>query len=121
VEQICERVGIIREGQLVTVDHVATLKDLKQRIVEVTFPAPASADWLAALPGVSDVALAHGGHTLRMSVQGDLRDLLQVAADHGATNLVAHEPSLEEIFLRFYTSDGHAPSVDDRQAAAVGR
>jgi ABC-2 type transport system ATP-binding protein len=121
VEQICQRVGIIREGELVTVDQVAALKDLKQRVVEVTFPRPAAPDWFATLPGVGDAALADGGQILRLTVRGDLREVLQVAADHGATNLVAHEPSLEEVFLRFYTRDGHAPSVDGRQPSVVGR
>ena len=40
VEHLCQRVGIIREGKLITVDEVAALKDLKQRVVEVTFPSP---------------------------------------------------------------------------------
>lgn len=113
VEHICQRVGIIREGQLVTVDEVATLKDLKQRVVEVTFPGPASPDWFAALPGVREVAPAAADHILRLTVQGDLRDILPVAAAHDATNLVAHEPSLEEIFLRFYTNES---SVVGRQS-----
>ena len=105
VEHICQRVGIIREGRLVTIDQVATLKDLKQRVVEVTFPAPASPDWFAGVPGVREATPADGGHLLRLTVQGDLRDILHVAASHDATNLVAHEPSLEEIFLRFYEGE----------------
>ena len=48
---------------------------------------------------------ANGGHLLRLTVQGDLRDILHVAASHDATNLVAHEPSLEEVFLRFYEGE----------------
>ena len=103
VEQICQRVGIIRDGQLVAVDAVAALKDLKQRIVEITFPTPPAPEWFAALPGVAAPALLADGHILRLSVQGDLREVIRVAAAHNALNLVTHEPSLEEIFLRFYT------------------
>jgi ABC-2 type transport system ATP-binding protein len=111
VEQLCQRVGIIREGTLITVDQVAALKDVKQHIVEVTFPDRPSPDWFAALPGVS-VAASENGHALRLTVQGDLSDILQVAAAHHATNLVSHEPSLEEIFLHYYT---------DRDAPVAGR
>jgi ABC-2 type transport system ATP-binding protein len=121
VEHLCQRVGIIREGKLITVDAVAALRDLKQRVVEVTFPAPASPDWFAALPGVREATPANEGHLLRLTVQGDLRDILQVAASHDATNLVAHEPSLEEIFLRFYTHDGHAPAVAGGQSVVGSR
>ncbi len=115
VEHICQRVGIIREGRLVTVDEVAALKDLKQHVVEITFPTPASPDPFAALPGVRDATPSAGGRVLRLTVGGDLRDVLQVAARHDATNLVTREPSLEEIFLGFY-----APEPDESRQVAVG-
>ena len=63
---------------------------------------------------------ANGGHLLRLTVQGDLRDILHVAASHDATNLVAHEPSLEEIFLRFYTADGRQPAPAGREVPQLG-
>ena len=119
VERICHRVGIIREGRLVRVDEVAALKDLKQRVVEVTFPTPASPGWFAGLPGVGEVTTANEGHVLRLTAQGDLRAILQVAAAHDATNLVVHEPSLEEIFLRFYEGDSRQSSVASRQLSGV--
>ncbi|MGN6564793.1 MAG: ATP-binding cassette domain-containing protein [Thermomicrobiales bacterium] len=105
VEHICERVGIIREGQLVTVDHVSALKDLRQHIVELTFPAPVAPDVFAILPGVREATATADGHGLLLTVTGDLHDILQAAAQHEATNLVSHEPSLEEVFLRFYAPD----------------
>ena len=106
IEHLCQRVGIIREGRLITVDQVAALKDIKQHVVEVTFPAPASVAWFDKLPGVSATTIDDGGRALRLTVQGDLRDILPIAARHNATNLISREPSLEEIFLRFYTPDG---------------
>lgn len=118
VEHICQRVGIIREGQLVMVDEVAKLKDLKQRVVEVTFADDPSPEWFSGLPGVGEVTPTAGDHTLRLTVQGDLREILQVAARHDATNLVAHEPSLEEIFLRYYADDGKAPAANMAGLAA---
>jgi ABC-2 type transport system ATP-binding protein len=42
VEHLCQRVGIIREGRLVTVDQVAALSDLKQHTVELTSPTTSS-------------------------------------------------------------------------------
>ena len=46
-------------------------------------------------------------------MQGDLHDVIKVAAGHDATNIVTREPSLEEIFLRFYEPE--------RSPAAVNR
>ena len=103
VEHTCDRVGIIREGQLVKVDAVHTLKDIQHHEVEVTFAGPASADWFKGVAGVLTATADNGARTLRLTVQGDLSAILRTAAEHGATNLTTREPSLEEIFLRYYT------------------
>ena len=102
VEHLCQRVGIIREGQLVTVDHVSALSDLKQHTVELTFPARVESASFAALPGARDLVTLPDERTLRLTVAGDLHELIQLAARHGATNIASRAPSLEEIFLRYY-------------------
>jgi hypothetical protein len=40
--------------------------------------------------------------TARVTLTGDMADALRVAVEHGALNVATHEPSLEDIFLRFY-------------------
>jgi ABC-2 type transport system ATP-binding protein len=105
VEHTCDRVGIIREGQLVKVDAVQSLKDLQHHAVELTFAEPASGRWFAGVPGVLSVAPADSGRRLSLTVQGELGPVLRAAAEHGATNLSTREPSLEEIFLRYYTPE----------------
>lgn len=117
VEHVCDRVGIIREGQLVTIDEIARLKELKQRSLEITFDTPPSAAWFDHVPGVLEVSDIHGGQTLRLSVQGDLSAVIALAASHHATNVATEEPSLEEIFLRFY-SGGTPPAVASHPVAA---
>jgi ABC-2 type transport system ATP-binding protein len=102
VEHTCDRVGIIRGGRLITVDAVASLKDLQHHEVDLTFAGPASAEWFIGLPGVRDVAVNNGGRGLRLTVQGEMSAVVRVAALYGATNLTTREPNLEEIFLRYY-------------------
>jgi|SRR5947209_50749 len=113
VEHTCDRVAIIRDGRLVKVDAVHTLKDLQHHEVELVFGGPASTEWFSAVAGVRSVTASGGGRDLSLTIQGDLGPMVQVAAQHGVTNLATREPSLEEIFLRYYapdstTSDGHA-------------
>ncbi|MFI5273628.1 MAG: ATP-binding cassette domain-containing protein [Ktedonobacterales bacterium] len=110
VEHTCDRVGIIREGQLVKVDTVHALTDIHHHEVELTFPAQASADWFTGVAGVRSADVNNGGHSVRLTVQGDLAAVLQVAAQHGAVNLSTREPSLEEVFLRYYTPQSTAPT-----------
>lgn len=113
VEHTCDRVGIIREGKLVTVDEVATLKQIKQHDVDLSFAAPASPQWFASLQGVCSAAPGRSPHQVHLAVQGELHDVIKVAAQHDATNIVTRESSLEEIFLRFY-EPGRSPAVVNR-------
>ncbi len=105
VEQTCSRVGIIREGRLVEVNEVSRLKHIRQQTVIISFPAPASPQWFRGLPGVASVQLNRDGRELHLDVQGDLQAVIKTAAAHDALSLTTHEPSLEEIFLRFYQAD----------------
>lgn len=108
VEQTCQRVGIIREGQLARVGEVAELKNIKRQEVMITFADGAPADAFKALPGVEKVEALADGHTLRLAVTGGLDAIVKTAAQHPVVSLTSHEPSLEEIFLRYYEGDGLA-------------
>jgi ABC-2 type transport system ATP-binding protein len=113
VEHTCDRVGIIREGKLVAVDEVAALKQIKQHDVDLSFAAPASPAWFTSLQGVRSAAPGRSLHEVHLAAQGELHDVIKVAAQHDATNIVTREPSLEEIFLRFYEPE-RSPAVVNR-------
>jgi len=128
VEQTCDHVGIIREGNLITVSAVAALRDLTHHVVEISFETAPLRDPFHVLPGVSDVEASPDGRMVRMRVQGNLRDVLRIAAEQGAVNLTTHEPSLEDIFLRYYTAapvsqvspDEARPGVEMKEPSRVG-
>src|SRR5579859_4858220 len=102
VEHTCDRVAIIREGRLVKIDHVSALKDIHQHDVEISFPGPASVDWFKDVAGVIKVTPGANESTLQLHVQGALAEIMKIAGEHNATNITTHEPTLEEVFLRFY-------------------
>lgn len=104
IEHTCDRVAIIREGRLITIDHVSALKDLHQHEVEIRFAGPASLEWFEQIAGVTKATQGADSHTVQVSVQGALTEIIATAGQHGATALETHEPSLEEVFLRFYES-----------------
>ena len=72
VEHTCDRVAIIREGRLVKIDHVSSLKDIHQHDVEISFPGPASLEWFKHVAGVASVAQGADERTLQLNVQGDI-------------------------------------------------
>ena len=111
VEHTCDRVAIIREGRLVKIDHVSSLKDIHQHDVEISFPGPASADWFKHVEGVVSVAQGADERTLQLNVQGALTEIIRVASDHYATNMATREPTLEEVFLRFYEPEQQSSAL----------
>src|SRR5690348_7506762 len=108
VEQTCDRVGIIREGRLVRVGGVAELKDIKRHEVTITFVGDAPLAAFQSLTGVEQAEALPDGHTLHLSISGGLDNVVKAAAQYPITGLTSQEPSLEEVFLRYYEDDGVA-------------
>jgi beta-exotoxin I transport system ATP-binding protein len=106
VERSCDRVGIIREGRLLSVDDIGDLKAKALRTIEFHFAADVGVDAFRHLPSV--VAAEGHGDSVTLTVQGELDEIIKAAAQHTVVNVETREPSLEEIFLRAY-QDG-APS-----------
>jgi ABC-type multidrug transport system ATPase subunit len=113
VEKTCDRVAIIRGGELARVDRTEALRDLAHHQVELVFTGPVPAAEFEALPGVSDVTAED--HVLRMRVSGNITDVVRTAARYELADFVSREPSLEETFLAEYTK---APTELEKVAAA---
>jgi ABC-2 type transport system ATP-binding protein len=106
VEHLCTQVGIIRDGRLVRVGGVAEVKDIKRYEITITFGAAVPAATFATLDGVAGVEEVAGGRALRITMQGAPDAVIKAAAHHPVLSLSSHEPSLEDIFLRYYEGDG---------------
>lgn len=113
VEQTCTRVGIIREGQLVRVGGIAELKDIKRHEITITFANIVPTEIFRTLDGVAQVEAVADGHTLRLTIQGAADAVIKAAAQYQVVTLTSHEPSLEDIFLRYYEGDGKAAREAD--------
>jgi ABC-2 type transport system ATP-binding protein len=101
-------VGIIREGQLVLIGGIAELKDIKRHDITITFAHAVPAEVFKTLDGVVEVETLADGQTLRLTMQGEADAVIKAAAQHAVVTLTSHEPSLEDIFLRYYEGDGQA-------------
>ena len=112
VEQLADRVGIIREGRLAAVEEIASLMSRAIRRLEIEFVDPVPKEEFARLEGVRNVQTQ--GNTLLCDVSGILDPLIKAAARYTIVNLKTHEPNLEEIFLAYYgagtgeATEGHA-------------
>ncbi len=104
VERLCNRVGIIREGKLVAVEEIDDLKAGVLRSLEIHFAGAPPRERFENLLGVEEVVLEE--NRLRCKVVGELDDLVKEAARYEVVNVISHEPNLEEIFLKYYESEG---------------
>ena len=100
VEQVCDRVGIVREGRLATVSPIGELIGMKAHNVSIEFSGPPPVERLRSVPGFEQVTVE--GMRVRGLYRGTFEPLLAALAGAPVTTLTSREPSLEEIFLSYY-------------------
>ena len=100
VEKVCQRVAVIRQGELVTVEAVEALREKAGQRITVEFGDTVAPDELGCIPGVSDVIQSNGSYHLHVS--GSMNALIKALSHHEVNHLLVEEAPLEEVFLKFY-------------------
>jgi ABC-2 type transport system ATP-binding protein len=100
VEKVCDRVGIIRQGKLVTVETIETLKSHSVRQLEIHFARAIPKEKFSNVQGIRDILVQD--KLLTCNVVGSLDALIKAAAQFEVINIISHEPSLEDIFMTYY-------------------
>ena len=133
VRQICDRVAILREGRLVTVESVEELLDRSGKFVRLRAAGSVDPDALAvegthdvevsaietdgALGVESSTQVANGGEVISeatFTYTGDVNDLVERLGTLPLLDLDIEEAPLEEVFMRFYgteATDGGVANV----------
>jgi len=108
VEKTCTRVAIIRDGSIVRIGGIHELNDIKRYEITIAFAQPVAAEAFARLDGVAEVEALNDGMAVRLAIQGSADAVIKAAARYPVVSLTSYEPSLEDIFLRYYERDGQA-------------
>jgi ABC-2 type transport system ATP-binding protein len=116
VEKMCSTVAIIRDGRLVRIGDVAEVKAIKRYEMTITFAAAIPVETFKTLDGVIEVEALHNGHGVRLAMQGPADAVVKAAARYPVVSLTSYEPSLEDIFLRYYEADGPRSTEADHVA-----
>jgi ABC-2 type transport system ATP-binding protein len=98
VERVCDRVAIIRRGQLVATEEIAGLLARRKRHVEMRLHG--TPPRLDGVPGVSSIEATDGRLTCR--VEGDMRPFLAAIATAAIVDLTIEPAHLEDAFLELY-------------------
>ncbi len=102
VEALCDRVGILRLGQLLELGTLTQMRHLSAFSVQATFDGPVPD--ISHVAGVSNVEVLD--HTLRCEVTGSMEPLLRSLSGAAVRELLSTKPSLEELFLSHYGTNG---------------
>ncbi|MBI1916687.1 MAG: ABC transporter ATP-binding protein [Planctomycetes bacterium] len=104
VQEVAERVAILRRGVVVEVAETAALIDRALRRVRVRFRQPVDTTVLAGLPGVKVLEQDERGSVL-LQVTGEMDGLIKALAAFPVSDFESERPSLEEVFLAYYQDD----------------
>ena len=111
VEELCDRVALIRRGRLVTVDRIDALRGRLQR--RVTLQLSGQQDrvpmTLAAIPGVTRVEPVGARWRLWTT---DVPAVVRALAALPVADLVIEQASLEDVFLQHYDAPAHEAAHD---------
>jgi ABC-2 type transport system ATP-binding protein len=102
VERVCDRIGLLRGGELVLLSTVTEVRGLAGRRVRITFaddvPAPAvwppSCEAIAVAPRLWD-----------LSIRGPLGPIVSLLAALPVVDVDVQMPHLEEILRNYYASE----------------
>jgi len=113
VQAICDRVAILRDGQLQAVQSVDHMMKAGFRYVDLQFREAVPPMWQERLEsiGAQDVVIAD--HMAHFKLRGDFDPVLRVVTNGYLVNIDVRDPSLEEVFLTFY---GAAESTTQKEA-----
>jgi len=102
VQKTCRRVAIVRQGRLAAVENVEALRKKQLRRVRVEFTRPAR-DFSLSLEGMIDPQREN--NVLGFMYQGAIPALLRALAGGPVSDLSIEEPTLEEIFMHYYSRE----------------
>jgi ABC-2 type transport system ATP-binding protein len=101
VEELCDRVAVLREGSLVELGTLDELRHLSALTVEATFSK--TPPDISHIKNASNVEIT--GNRLRCNINGSVDDLLMSIAKAKPVSFLSRKPSLEELFLALYDGD----------------
>ena len=101
VEEIADRVGIIREGVLVEEAKPATLIQRSLFQVKVRLKHPVDPRVFDSVPGVKMLTI-EAGTNLSLQVEGEMDSLIKALGQHEVLQLETKRASLEEAFMLYY-------------------
>ncbi len=117
VDEIADRVAIVREGRVVDVDDIAALREHAGQDVMLRFASPVLASDFVHVPGCVDVVV--DGTTVTCRLHGDPEPLLRAALRYHLVRWQAKDRDLGDLFLDVYRDGARPRPGRERHADAA--
>jgi len=102
VQAVCDRIGIIKEGEMILVEEVENLVSKFLQNVRVSFTSEVpDLETLEAIDSVISAEAEDEG-TLLLKVREDINELLRFLTRYELDRISIEDATLEEIFLQYY-------------------
>jgi ABC-2 type transport system ATP-binding protein len=99
VEKLCHRVAIIKDGRIINVDDIRSLKE--KLLSRVTFRLKDGAEDIPLrTPGI--ISIEKHKNEFSFLYQGEIGILLRDLSQLPIENITIEEPDLEEVFMHYY-------------------
>ena len=102
VQRLCDRVAIIKDGRIVTVEKISTLKENTYKKFKIETNSVIDKN-IFNIDGVNQ--LEQDGGTVSFLFRGNINSIMKKIAEIEIANLWVEEPDLEEIFMHYYEKE----------------
>jgi len=102
VQRLCNRVAIIKEGKVVTVEKISTLKENNYKRFKIETDDIVDQNFFQMI-GVNNLEVK--GNEVSFLFKGNINSVLKKIAEIDISNLWIEEPDLEEIFMHYYEKE----------------
>ncbi|MBJ8028937.1 ABC transporter ATP-binding protein [Bacillus cereus group sp. N21] len=99
IERTCDRVAIIKDGRLVTVENIHDLQGMRRQVMDVTVSSQVE---MRSLQKENLHFEAVKGNTASIIVQGNYQEVLQTLARYNVKALQTRAMDLEHLFMHYY-------------------
>ncbi len=105
VERCCDRAGIIKDGRIVSIEDVKSLKEIKSNSFIISIDNESDIKKILD----SDLNAKNVSEGLvQIDIVGDYKDMFLLLAQCKVSGMQVKPKKLEDVFMRYYKKDGEA-------------
>lgn len=99
ISKVCDRVGIIKDGELLKIE---TVKELKEKNLSLVTIESKDIDKIIKDLKIQDDLMIKTKNSIKFKNHESIDNLIKILSKHKIDKMLIEEPTLDEIFLHYY-------------------